>query len=164
MFAHNNINVITSDSIKNKSLEYRDKRFNVSIGIGDSRNTLSALSLSYDIFQKNNDEIFLGCGTFFLLSTLSTGWKHYFFENKSSPFTIISLQNLRYIKLGVWGSSKYIQVKSATLTIGKEYKLSRTPFVQPQTMIKFGINLSALFEHNQTTYLLYPIINCNLSF
>ena len=71
----------SKDSTKYQSMQFKDKRINLSVGIGDNRSGMNIIGLSYKIFQKDNNEAFLGIGTAVFTINTSLGWKHYFSNN-----------------------------------------------------------------------------------
>ena len=54
-----------------KAIESRWDKTVLSVGIGDSRTGMSFIGFSYNILQKDKDEVFLGIGTAFFIYTAS---------------------------------------------------------------------------------------------
>ena len=80
------------NTAKYQTMKHKDKKLNLSAGIADSRTGMSFLGLSYKIFQKNNNETYIGLGTAIFVVNLSFGWKRYWSNKKRSPYTSFSIQ------------------------------------------------------------------------
>ena len=73
------------DSTIIKYIEYREKKYNLSLGIFDSRTGISVIGLSYDIYQQKDEFLNLKfCPKGNLLASLTT-------KNEICIFFLISL-------------------------------------------------------------------------
>ena len=147
------------DSTIIKYIESREKKYNLSLGIFDSRTGISVIGLSYDIYQQK-DEIFISCGTIpELHHTVSAGWKHYLLDKNISPFTVVSLQAWRSRTWERGSRRRYVPGKAVTISLGLEYVIS------PQVTIQFGVNAATDFEDRRDIkYIAYPSIGFNRGF
>ena len=147
----------------------QNKRFNLSLGFLDSRTGLSLIGLSYDIYQDNRNEIFIGGGTAILAFTGSLGWKHYFsdtYNNNinvsieedsnnfkysffSSPFVVVSCQAVAHL-----GFSGF----APTFSPGYEIRFSKYFSTQ------LGCNLIMLMSDREPEFGFLPFLNMDIHF
>ncbi len=125
------------NTAKYQTMKHKDKKLNLSAGIADSRTGMSFLGLSYKIFQKNNNETYIGLGTAIFVVNLSFGWKRYWSNKKRSPYTSFSIQAVSKLfdADGYW---PYNGISLCpTISAGVEKELSKTISSQ------FGLSLMA---------------------
>ena len=116
----------SKDSTKYQSMQFKDKRINLSVGIGDNRSGMNIIGLSYKIFQKDNNEAFLGIGTAVFTINTSLGWKHYFSEKKKTLYTALSIQAItRLIDSDEYWPYTGISL-APTISAGMENEISKT--------------------------------------
>ena len=148
----------------------QNKRYNISLGLFNSRTGPSLIGLSYDIYQNKRNEIFIGGGTALLAFTGSLGWKHYFsdtynnnvnifFEDDSkkkfnysffsSPFLVISFQAIAH--LGFSGFAP---------TVSPGYEIRFTKYLSTQ----LGCNFMMLMSDREPELGFLPFLNMDIHF
>ncbi|MAJ44085.1 MAG: hypothetical protein CMF96_04970 [Candidatus Marinimicrobia bacterium] len=147
----------------------QNNKFNLSLGILDSRTGLSLIGLSYDIYQDRKNEVFVGAGTAIVAFTGSIGWRHYFSDTynnninvltkkesnnfkysfSSSPFVVVSFQAVAH-----FGFAGFAPIVSP----GYEIRLSKYFSTQ------LGCNLMMLLTHSEPEFGLFPFLNMGVNF
>ena len=155
----NNIQLQTSNFVQNKAIESRWDKTVLSVGIGDSRTGMSFVGFSYNILQKDKDEVFLGIGTAFFIYTASLGWKHYIFDDQLSPYTSVSLQAISsLVDFDEYWKASGISF-SPTISAGIECEKSKS------ISYRLGINAHRVYS---STYgygdFMYPSFNVDFRF
>jgi len=115
------INFDSPDKLNNN--DYNLKKHNVILGAFDDRTGLSFLGYTYNVYQTEKDEFFIGGGTMIIGFTGTLGWKHYYRKSRFSISSAMTLQ--RVYHLGFIGT---MPTSSFTL----EYQLLKS------IKIKFG--------------------------
>ena len=154
-----NIQLQISNNEQNKAIESRCDKTVLSVGIGDSRTGMSFVGFSYNILQKDKDEVFLGIGTALFIYTASLGWKHYLFDDKFSPYSSLSLQAISsLVDFDEYWKASGISL-SPTISAGIEYEKSKS------ISYRLGINAHRVYSSTYGyEYLMYPSLNIDLRF
>jgi len=131
-------------------MQYKDKKFNLSVGLADNRTGMNFIGLSYKIFQKDNNETYIGIGTALFVINVSLGWKHYWLERRKSPYTALSIQALTKLldSNGYW---PYKGVSIApTISVGMEKEISKTLSSQ------YGLSIMAMESETSRKMIAHP--------
>jgi len=140
----------SKDSTIYQSMQFKDKRINLSVGIGDNRSGMNIIGLSYKIFQKDNNEAFLGIGTAVFTINTSLGWKHYFSEKKKALYTALSIQAItRLIDSDEYWPYTGISL-APTISAGMENEISKTISSQ------FGLSMMGVNSDTSSKMVLFP--------
>jgi len=155
---------VDGNAVNNTSSQ--NKRSNILLGLFNSRTGLSLIGLSYDIYQDNRNEIFVGGGTAIITLTGSIGWKHYLFDSSknnmfnrfySSPFLVVSNQVIAH----AYSSN---EVGNVFISPGYEIKLTRRKPSLEYMSIQLGCNFMMLMSDREPEYELYPFLNMGIHF
>ena len=154
-----NIQIQISNFVQNKAIESRWGKTVLSVGMGDSRTGMSFVGFSYNILQKDKDEVFLGIGTAFFIYTASLGWKHYLFDDQLSPYTSVSLQAISsLVDFDEYWKASGISF-SPTISAGIEYEKSKS------ISYRLGINAHRVYSSIYGfEYFMYPSFNIDRRF
>ena len=119
----------------------------ISIGLFDQKTGFSALGYTRSILQKNQNELFLGCGSMIAINTFVVGYKKYLLRSFVDGYSVLSLQKI----YGMAGSSN-----AACVSIGIEKKIWKVLFINT------GVNITCLVEDLE--FLTFPSLNLNMRF
>tara|TARA_B100001250_G_C19790334_1_gene786187 strand:+ start:1731 stop:2168 length:438 start_codon:yes stop_codon:yes gene_type:complete len=119
----------------------------ISIGLFDHKTGFSALGYTRSILQKNQNELFLGCGSMIAINTFVVGYKKYLLRSFVDGYSVLSLQKI----YGMAGSSN-----AACVSIGIEKKIWKVLFINT------GVNITCLVEDLE--FLTFPSLNLNMRF
>ena len=154
-----NMQLQVSNFVQNKAIESRWDKTVLSVGIGDSRTGMSFVGFSYNILQKDKDEVFLGIGTALFIYTASLGWKHYLFDDQFSPYSSMSLQAISsLVDFDEYWKASGISF-SPTISAGIEYEKSKS------ISYRLGINAHRVYSSTYGyEYFMYPSFNIDRRF
>ena len=134
-----------------------NKKNNLSFGLMDSRTGNTFVSFSYDYYQKEKNEMFIGFGTFIINTNISLGWKHYFSKNTFSPFLVTSL-HITALTIDLWNKDKQTIGIFPTITIGVERKFLKKYSAQ------CGLFLASMKTEYGLDYAIWPCVNVDYRF
>ena len=129
------------------SQNYETPKNHISIGLFDHKTGFSAVGYSRSILQKNNNEVFIGCGSMIALNTFVVGYKKYLIKSFVDGYSVISFQKI----YGMSGDSN-----AACLSIGMEKKIWNFLFITA------GVNITSLARDLE--FLIFPTLSLGIRY